>query len=114
MPFSVYRDCIDACTHCAEMCHQCADACLEEDDVHSLRTCIRLDLECAAACRTAVEMMQLDGNFTGAYCELCADVCDACAEECTKHAGKGMEHCRICAEACRQCSEECSKMASMA
>lgn len=108
-----YQACMDACSYCAAACHQCAEACLDEDDVHLLRTCIRLDMECAAACQAAIAMMQLGGNFADAYCELCADVCDACAEECAKHAGKGMEHCRICADACRQCSELCSRMASM-
>lgn len=94
------------------MCHQCADACLEEDDVHELRTCIRMDQECAVACQTAVNMMLLDGNFAEAYCQLCADICHACAEECTKHSG--MEHCRVCAEACMHCAELCSEMAHTA
>ena len=95
------------------MCHQCADACLEEDDVHVLRDCIRLDLECAAACQSAVTMMQMDAKFAESYCQLCADICDACAEECGKHAAMGMEHCRICAEACKACSEACKEMVSV-
>lgn len=114
MPYPKYHECIDACTYCAAMCRQCADACLEEDDVHALRTCIRLDEECAIACETAVSMMTVDGNFTEAYCELCADVCQSCAEECSKHAAMGMEHCRICAEACMRCAELCGEMAHAA
>jgi hypothetical protein len=114
MPYAKYRVCIDACVYCAAMCRQCADACLEEDDVHALRNCIRLDHECAMVCDMAVSLMELDGKFVEQMCQLCADVCRACEEECGMHAARGMEHCRICAEACRQCAEACSKMAAVA
>lgn len=79
-----------------------------------MKTCIRLDLECAAACRSAAEIMMMDGEYTDAFCQVCADICTACAEECEKHARHGMEHCRICAEACRQCAEECIHMSALA
>ena len=46
MPYSKYRECIDACTYCAAICRQCEDACLEEDHVHLLPgLSIRLDEE---------------------------------------------------------------------
>jgi hypothetical protein len=92
------------------MCNQCADACLEETRVADLRECIRLDLECAAICRSAVEVMMLDGKYTDAICHLCGEVCTACAKECELHARMGMEHCRICAEACQLCAEACEEM----
>jgi hypothetical protein len=39
---------------------------------------------------------------------LCAEICQACGDECTKHK---MEHCQQCAKACHKCAEECRKMA---
>jgi len=92
------------------MCNQCADACLEEPEIAKLRECIRLDMECAALCRSAAELMMIDGKYADALCRLCAEICTACAEECDKHAKMGMEHCRVCAQACRQCAEECLHM----
>jgi hypothetical protein len=114
MAYPKFQECIDACVYCAAMCYQCADACLEEKDVAALTVCIRLDFESAAACRSAAEIMLLDGRSADAYCQLCADICTACAEECEKHAVMGMEHCRICAKACRQCADICLQMTSVA
>lgn len=113
MSYAKYQSCIDACNYCAAMCNQCADACLEEKEVYNLKDCIRLDLECAAICRSATEIMTLDGKYAETLCQLCADSCGACADECEKHAQMGMEHCRICAEACRRCAEECIQMTAM-
>ncbi len=39
----------------------------------------------------------------------CAEVCNACVEECEKNAAMGMEHCKKCADACRACADSCSK-----
>jgi hypothetical protein len=71
--------------------------------------CVQLDLECSAMCRTAVLSMQLESNHANAVCQLCADICLACAAECEKHNHK---HCRDCAAACRRCAEECMSMAA--
>jgi len=96
------------------MCNQCATSCLDEKEVDKLRACIKLDLECAAVCRATAEIMEMDGKYVDAFCQLCADICTSCAEEGDKHAAMGMEHCRICAEACRQCAEECIHMSALA
>lgn len=95
MSYAKYQSCIDACVYCAAMCSQCADACLEEEGFAVLKKCVRLDLECAAICRSAIEVMMLDGKYVDAICQLCADICSACAGECEQHAKMGMEHCRL-------------------
>ncbi|MES2267440.1 MAG: four-helix bundle copper-binding protein [Bacteroidota bacterium] len=74
--------------------------------------CIQLDLECAAVCRAATELMSLGSEYSEHLCRLCVDACKACAEECEKHAQMGMEHCKKCAEACRRCAEACEQMAT--
>ncbi|MHA4809400.1 four-helix bundle copper-binding protein [Flavitalea flava] len=107
MSYEKYKSAIDACNYCAAMCNQCAVACLEEPGVLELKDCIRLDMECAAICRSAAEVMALNGAYAEDISELCSDICNACAEECGKHAKMGMEHCRVCEEACRKCAEEC-------
>jgi hypothetical protein len=45
------------------------------------------------------------------YMQLCADVCEACAAECGKHADHHA-HCKACAEACSRCAAECREMAN--
>lgn len=106
---TTYRSCIEACTRCAEACDDCAAACLREENVDMLSHCIQLDLECSSMCRTSAQLMQLQSNHANAACQLCADICNACAEECEKH---DHEHCRHCAALCRECAEECMSMAA--
>jgi hypothetical protein len=102
-----FQSCIDACNQCATACDHCAVECITEAS-RELATCIRLDLDCAAACRLAAEVMGRGGPTAQQVCRLCADVCEACAEECDRHP---MDHCRECAAACRACAQECRAMA---
>ena len=73
--------------------------------------CIQLDMECAAICYAAAQVMSLHGQMAQEICRVCADICQACGDECNRH--KDMEHCRICAEACYRCAEECRRMAGV-
>ena len=102
--------CIEECLACGESCTSCADACLAEDDVASLRRCIRTNLDCADICHaTARIATRLSGGqpaSLGALLEVCADECLRCAEECDLHAHHH-EHCRVCAAACRSCEQAC-------
>jgi hypothetical protein len=74
--------------------------------------CIQLDHDCAAMCRLAAEMMSRGSEFAREICALCASICQACAEECSKHSG--MEHCKECADRCFRCAEECRGMVMVA
>ncbi|QJW48244.1 four-helix bundle copper-binding protein [bacterium BFN5] len=67
-------------------------------------------VECAMMCQMSVSMMSMSGKFSKEHCELCAKICDTCAQECAMFKD---EHCQKCAEVCRVCAQECRKMASM-
>ena len=102
-----YKACIDACVQCAAVCRQCAASSLAEADVGSMVYCIQLDLECASLCTTTAELMILGSGFASRLCQVCADMCLACAAECEKHQ---REHCRLCASACNACAKQCLSM----
>lgn len=70
--------------------------------------CIQLDMECAAICYSAAQLMSLGSSKAEEVCRICADICNACAAECEKH--KHMEHCAECAKACHECAEQCMAM----
>lgn len=72
--------------------------------------CIQLDMECAAICYAAAQLMSMNSQSSAQVCRVCADICQACGDECAKHSH--MEHCRECAEACHRCAEECRRMAA--
>ncbi len=102
-----YKKCIEACLNSASLCHHCASSCLKEEDVKMMASCIQLDMECAALCYASAQLMSLGSAKAMSLCKLCAETCEACADECSKHDN---EHCQACAAACRKCAEECKNM----
>jgi hypothetical protein len=104
--------CIDLCYECGQTCISCADACLAEEQVQTLKQCIRLNLDCADVCiATGALASRRTGSNEGVLrsaLETCALACRTCAEECNKHA-QMHEHCRICADACRSCQRACEE-----
>ena len=104
-----FQSCIDACYACAAACDHCAASCLQEDDVKMMARCIALDMDCAQICRMAASLMARGSSFAGALCKVCADVCQACGDECAKHQAA---HCQECAQACHRCADECRRMAA--
>jgi len=71
--------------------------------------CIELDMECAAICTAAAQLMSLGSDKAREVCSICAFLCKTCADECGKHSHL---HCQECAAACRECAYECSQMAA--
>ncbi|MDQ1812029.1 four-helix bundle copper-binding protein [Massilia sp. CCM 9210] len=106
-----FDSCIEACHSCATACDECASACLQEDDVKMMARCIALDIDCAHLCRAAAGFMARGSQFARALCQVCADVCDACGEECARHQAA---HCQACSQACRRCADECRRMVATA
>lgn len=111
MAHQQYQSCIDACYDCAAACDHCATSCLQEQDVKMMARCIALDMDCAQICRLAASYMARGSAMASAIWQVCADVCDACADECAKHQ---MGHCQECAQACRRCADECRRMSGAA
>lgn len=104
-----YTSCIEACLHCGAACNTCASSCTRENHIHMMAKCIQLDMECASLCYAAAQLMSFGSNWSQSICLICAEACEACAEECGKH---DHDHCKACAEACRSCAEECRRMAA--
>ncbi|MCR4337419.1 MAG: four-helix bundle copper-binding protein, partial [Candidatus Omnitrophica bacterium] len=98
MTHEKYQKYINICEECAVICEHCAMECLGEKDVKSLTRCIELDRTCTDICRSAAAIMARGSEFSNKVCGLCAQICQACADECAKH--QHMEHCQDCAEIC--------------
>jgi hypothetical protein len=105
---------VQSLDECASTCTICADACLSEEMVAHLVRCIRLNQDCADICAaTARVLMRSEAEpqrgVLRRLLEACAEVCQACGQECASHA-QMHEHCRICAESCRRCEETCRQL----
>jgi hypothetical protein len=101
--------CIHACVESAQVCTACADACVA-DHSRALGHCIRINLDCADLCaatsRVLSRQVEPDLAVVSMTLQLCAAVCEACAQECSRHAAMH-PHCDVCAAACRRCSAAC-------
>ena len=108
--------CLQACLECEATCALCADACLNEGaHLHHLTHCITLNTQCAAVCRATMQVLaatgQGDAQVMRAQLDACLRACQACAEECERHAQEmDMAHCAVCAESCRRCEQACQAL----
>jgi hypothetical protein len=101
------QDCVEAALHCHKTCLGMAMThCLDEGGEHVAPQHFRLMIDCAAICATTADFIMHKSQFHRQLCALCADVCNACAQDCMEL--DGMEE---CVEACRRCSQACRDMA---
>ena len=97
---------LEALNNCAAECNHCATACLSEENVKILARCIKLDMDCADICTLISRFLARGSEHAQHLLKECAEICNACAEECEKHAHHH-DHCKKCAEVCRVCAEAC-------
>lgn len=109
-PNSEYQACLDACHKCVQICQECFRLCLEEQDVKSREHCILDLMDCVDACSMAGCAISRRSKHLKQICEMCANICDECAKECSKF---NDDHTRMCADVCHKCADECRKMVSM-
>ncbi len=105
-----YQKCIDACANCMQACEQCLSSCLQEPDVSARIHCIGLLRDCADICDLAARYMSRPSSHAKQLCQLCADICTACGDECDRFQD---QHCQNCADSCHACATECRNMGRM-
>ena len=76
-------------------------------DLHRLRGCLP-DI-CDVTGRVLSRQTGWDANLIRSVLETCRAACQACGEECARHADMH-EHCTVCAEACRRCEQACAEL----
>ena len=112
MDYPDFEKGIEASLACAVSCNHWAYQCLHSPEVTQRIRCIQLNHECAIICFAAANMLSSGNKWIGALYQECAEICDACADECEKNAH--LDHCKKCAETCRKCAEECRNILRMA
>jgi hypothetical protein len=101
------RNCLTAHRACLETLHHMLS---QKSTKFQGREITLLQL-CADTCDLSAKMMIADVPFHHQSCELCFEICDACAMECEKYPDD--HEMSRCADLCRQCAESCRGMAGM-
>jgi hypothetical protein len=86
--------------------------CLEQGGAHADAEHIRLMLDCAEICQTSANFMLRGSDLHPLTCEVCAEICAECADDCDGFDGDARM--QNCAKVCRRCSETCQTMAEEA
>ena len=106
------QHCIMLCQECHGMCLQTIPYCLTQGGAHADPAHIRLMLDCVEICQTSANFMLRHSPLHGRTCGICAEICEACAQNCDRLGEDGQM--KLCADACRRCAQECRSMAAKA
>jgi len=102
------EECIEDCIECHHVCFELAmNHCLERGGEHTEPAHFRLMINCAEICQTTANFMLSGSDLHTLTCDLCAEICRRCADDCEQF--DGMDE---CVEACRRCAETCERMAA--
>lgn len=109
MPMNDELDrCVEICTTCARTCLRTLYRhCLPMGGAHASEPHVQVMTDCSEVCRLAADFMIRGSPRHGWVCALCAELCQACADECATM--DGME---ACVTACRRCADACRAMAA--
>jgi hypothetical protein len=100
--------CIRNCTATHQTCLRTVQHCVRMGGMHADPEHIRVMMDCAEICQASANFMINGSGFHPKLCGICAQICQACEENCRTY---GDDELMIaCAEACRQCAESCQKM----
>lgn len=87
---------------CFSACSSCAKICMEEGMSETAISCS----ECADICALTIKWHSADSAFTKKITDLCAEVCNKCAEACARN---DSEHCQQCSAICYDCANACKQ-----
>ena len=100
------QDCVKHCLACEDACQATSMYLVAADSGPEAAGRRQRLADCAAMCQTTVGFLLRGSPYTPQALEMCADICEACAEECLPlgHDGtvmRSIELCRDCEAACR-------------
>ncbi len=122
----IYKNCIDACFDVVKAAERCGFECCHKESKESKECSTEkhcsTDKHCCASkhcCTLCADVCTLVGRMTArGFCskdlyELCAKICDDCANHCGKVDHEYTKACALaakkCADACRVCHTDCQK-----
>lgn len=109
---SVNAGLITAAADCIQKGQVCLNHCLYllgQGD-KDMATCAKSVNQMLAICGSLQALANQESKYLAKLASIAKDACDACEDECKKHAEKH-EACKACGESCAVCAKECRKIA---
>ena len=106
---SLMRECLRNCLECHRICTESVAHVMHGGGAHNETEHLVALLDCAQMCALHAEFMARGSPHHTHLARECAEICNACAALCEKHADPDGEM-QACAEACRRCADPCSRM----
>jgi len=100
---------IQECEKCHDTCARTVAHCLGQGGRYAVTSQITALLDCTESCAVCVGFMLRESPAHRRMCEVCAEVCDACAVSCEQFSDDRVLD--DCAKECRRCAESCRMMA---
>lgn len=104
--------CLENCDDCHSICTALVNHCLQMGGRHAQAYHIVTLIDCAQICHTSVDFMLRGSAQHAMICDVCAQACLRCAENCEQIAD-GDVMMLECAQVCRRCADSCHVMAGM-
>jgi hypothetical protein len=102
------KQCIKVSTNCHNICTEAMRYCLIEGGPYAELPHIRNLIDCYRICALNTDSMLLESEYEAPIANLCAKVCDNCADSCARFSDD--EKMLLCSKICRECSEACRDM----
>ena len=106
----VVERCAKACRECNQICLETMTYCLGKGGRHAEADRMKLMRDCEEMCNSSAQHMLRSSRFYSDLCNLCARICDECANDCAQFRDDAWMP--ECAASCRNCSEVFVKMIS--
>jgi len=101
------HDAIELALRCHQECTETFQYCLQHGGEHADPHHLKIMQTSIEICYSSARFMMLQSPYHQIICELCAQICMACAKSCEELKDDAMLR---CAEICRRCAESCSQM----
>ncbi len=102
------QNAIQSCIQCAQICEGMIEYCLKQGGLHAEPEHIRLLRDCSDTCTLLADFMTRESNFHISLSHVCMQVCLACSIDCSGFADD--ELMQMCADVCDRCAESCQKL----
>jgi hypothetical protein len=100
--------CIEECVKCHRVCVDTASRAMLIGGEHADAGRLILLMDCAQICQVNADFMLRKSYFHVQMCDICADICEWCAQSCDDLAADPLM--KTCAQVCRRTALFCREM----